>query len=98
MNQDTLKADRKQDISRHVHGFEWYPHHGQYDKGKVHCSLPGYAAKTNGSLNKSRGPSDSYRKRCRLSTTNHRYGKKNYKPSDMRKIDALNASLAEIGL
>lgn len=98
MAQNKLKADRKQGIARHVYGFEWYPHHGQYDKGKVHCSCPMCASKTSGALNKSRGPLDSHRSFCRLSTTNGRYGKKNYRPSDMRKVDALRVSLAEAGL
>ena len=41
------KAVRKQNISRHVYGFEWYECLGKYDKGKVHCSCPYCTAKTN---------------------------------------------------
>lgn len=27
----------KKSICKHVHGFEWYNHDGQYSKGKIHC-------------------------------------------------------------
>lgn len=28
---------RKKRISKAVYGLDWYPHDGQYSKGKVHC-------------------------------------------------------------
>ena len=32
------KAIRKQNISKHVYGMDWYPNLHQYSKNKVHCS------------------------------------------------------------
>ena len=34
------KALRKQSISRHVYGFDWYHNLHEYSKNKVHCSCP----------------------------------------------------------
>ena len=67
---------------------------GALRKGKVHCSCPMCAAKTNGSINKSGGPVDggsAVRKGhgTRLSVTNGRYGRKSYSASDRRKVDRM---------
>ena len=29
---------RKKRIRHEVYGYSWYPHDGQYSKGKIHCS------------------------------------------------------------
>ena len=44
---DWTKAIRKQKICKERDGSEWYPHLHQYSKGKIHCSCPICAAKTN---------------------------------------------------
>lgn len=31
------KIQRKKHISKAVYGLDWYPHDGQYSKGKIHC-------------------------------------------------------------
>ena len=74
---------------------------GVYRKGKVHCSCPMCASKTNAKNNKSRGPvfNTSVNKKTglpiygkhgtRLTCTNQRYGKKNYTASDRKKIDSM---------
>lgn len=43
------KACRKRDIVRYVYGWPegWYDNLHQYSKGKIHCSCPLCAAKTN---------------------------------------------------
>ena len=47
--------------------------------------------KTNTKINKSNGPVDDKRVWFgRLTVTNHRYGKKNYKFSDIKKLEKLN--------
>ena len=40
------KAKRKQNISRHNYGFDWYDNLHQYADNKIHCSCPLCAAKT----------------------------------------------------
>ncbi len=44
---DYNKAIRKQNIARFVYGFQWYDNLHEYSKGKIHCSCPLCAAKTN---------------------------------------------------
>ena len=44
---DWNKAVRKRSISRHAYGFDWYRDLHRYDKGKIHCSCPMCASKTN---------------------------------------------------
>jgi len=91
---DVTKALRKRQISTKAYGFAWYPNLHQYSKGKIHCSCPMCSAKTNGSLNKSKGPTTS--RKCRLATTNNRYGKKHWNRSDRRRIDALAFELVDV--
>lgn len=31
------KIQRKKRINKAVYGLDWYPHDGQYSKGKIHC-------------------------------------------------------------
>ena len=84
--QTYLKAKRKQDIVHELYDYWYYPAFGYYRKGKIHCSCPMCSAKTNSKINKSRGPVDSSRNFCRMSTTNSRYGKKNYKISELKNV------------
>ena len=95
-DQTELKAERKERIVRELGGYWSYPHFGQYRKGKIHCSCPMCAAKTNTKLNKSQGPvsmptihrkdgtTATHVRGCRMAVTNGRHGKKNYKISDLR--------------
>lgn len=69
------KAARKQRLVHECYPNieEYYEHYGQYIKGKIHCSCPLCAAKTN-----RRKGLGAYK----------RYGK-NYTRQDMRSIDRL---------
>ena len=53
---DLKKAKRKQKISREVYGVDWYPDLHRYSKGKVHCSCPICATKTNNRRTRVWGP------------------------------------------
>ena len=90
-HQDDLKAKRKQNIVHELGDYWHYDHFGQYRKGKIHCSCPMCAGKTNAKINKSGGPvsSDARRKGCRLSVTNDRCGKKHWKHSDRIKVEKM---------
>lgn len=92
---DHSKANRKEKLAKEIFHDADTPN-GYFRKGKIHCSCPMCTAKTNAKINKSNGPVD-HGHGNRLSVTNHRYGKKNYSVSDMRKVDMLNASDAEKG-
>lgn len=102
---DDMAANRKVRIVHELNDYWSYPAFGYYRKGKIHCSCPRCAAKTNSSLNRSLGPvdqlkADDGRKHahgCRLSCTNRRYGKKAYKPSDRKKVDRLVYEKEELG-
>ena len=83
------KALRKRNICKHNYGFNYYDNLHQYSKNKIHCSCPMCAAKTNAKLNKSKGPLSSNRRFYRLAVTNKRYGKKNYKISEIKQIDKM---------
>lgn len=95
------KAKRKANIVHMLGDYWYYPHFGQYRKGKIHCSCPMCAAKTNTSINKSRGPvykspvdpdtglSLTGNRGSRLTLTNYRLGKKNYKHSDRKKVEGM---------
>lgn len=90
------KAIRKASIAKQIYPSGYHAVLGHYLKGKIHCSCPMCAAKTNARLNKSMGPvSSSKRHGARLAVTNRRYGRKNYKPSDMRKVDSMECQLQE---
>ena len=80
------KAERKARIVHEQNDYWAYKYFGQYRKGKIHCSCPMCSAKTNASLNKSKGRIDPSRS-CRIAATNDRYGKKAWKASDRKKID-----------
>lgn len=92
---DWKKAIRKRNICIHEYGQEYYDNLHQYSKNKIHCSCALYTAKTNTKINKSKGPVSNYTRTSRLATTNNRNGKKNYKVSDLKKIQRLNFSLED---
>ena len=88
------KVKRKKRIVHDLNDYWVYKYDGQYRKGKIHCSCPMCSSKTNAGINKSKGKVDgSLRNLCRLAVTNERYGKKNWKASDKRKIDRCRGSL-----
>ena len=89
------KMKRKMRIVHEQHDYWHYPAEGYYRKGKIHCSCAMCSAKTNGKLNKSMGPVSETSHGTRLAVTNERYGKKNWKLSDKRKIDSMMYSFAE---
>lgn len=90
------KAERKEKLANEIYPDGYHAAFGYFRKGKIHCSCPMCAAKTNGKLNKSRGPVDgTHRRGSRLAVTNHRHGKKNYKPSDTRKIESMAFQLKD---
>ena len=92
---DDMAVLRKVRIVHMLNDYWVYPAYGYYRKGKIHCSCPICSAKTNATLNKSRGAvdqatdTDRNKHGRRLPCTNKRYGRKNYKSSDMRKVDRL---------
>ena len=93
---DITKALRKRNICLKNYGFEYYENLHQYSKNKIHCSCPSCSGKTNANINKSRGPVSRYSTRMgRIPCTNGRYGKKNYKISDRKKVDELNNKLID---
>lgn len=93
---DWAKAIRKQEIVHDQHDYWRYPSLGYYRKGKIHCSCPMCSAKTNDCINKSNGAVDgSGRNGTRLTGTHMRYGKKNWKISDRKKIDRYNQQLSD---
>lgn len=92
------KVERKKRIIRELNNYWFYKHDGQLRKGKIHCSCPLCSAKTNTKINKSQGRVDgSGRRLCRLAVTNERYGRKNYKVSDKKKIDKMRSDIQDIG-
>ena len=94
---DDMAVIRKMRIVHMLSDYWYYPAPGDYRKGKIHCSCPICKAKTNGSSLKSHGPVDQAREEgtrrhphgTRIMCTNGRYGRKHYKPADMRKVDRL---------
>jgi hypothetical protein len=84
---DVSKALRKYNISKTHYGFLFLGAElHKYSKNKIHCSCPMCAVKTNTKMYKSRGPNSRDMSKvmsCR------RYGKKNYKASDIRRIDEM---------
>jgi hypothetical protein len=83
--QNYTKARRKARIIHNLNDYWFYNSLHELSKGKIHCTIG--SAKTNGKNNKSKGPVDGARSFCRLAVTNERYGRKNWKVSDKRKID-----------
>lgn len=92
---DYKKAKRKQDICIHEYGWEYYDNLHQYSKNKIHCSCPACSAKTNTRKSKGNGPVSSRYANHHFGTSNERYGKKNYKTSDKKKIQKLNYGYEE---
>lgn len=88
------KAKHRERVARQLGDCWHYEHLGQYRKGKIHCSCPMCAAKTNAGINRSRGPVDGSR-HCRCSVTNHRFGKKNYRAADLRQVIGMRQELDE---
>ena len=85
------KTNRKIYIIRNIwndHG-DWVTP-GRLRKGKIHCSCPMCASKTNTSINRSKGPvcQTALRRSTRIPTTSNRYNK-NWPVSDRKKIDAM---------
>ena len=85
--QNYTKARRKARIIHNLNDYWSYNSLHELSKGKIHCSCPRCSEKTNGKINKSNGPIDGKRNFCKLAVTNERYGRKNWKTSDKRKID-----------
>lgn len=73
----------------------WYDNLHQYSKNKIHCSCPMCSAKTNTRKSKGNGPVSSRYANHHFGTSNERYGKKNYKVSDKKKIQKLNYDYKE---
>lgn len=92
---DYKKAIRKAKIIKNLHNYWEYKSLHELVKGKIYCSCPMCKAKTNNSINKSKGPVDEKRKFCRLACTNNRYGRKYWKKSDRKKIDNINYQINE---
>jgi hypothetical protein len=86
---DFSKAKRKSKLVHYIYPDGWNaPSLNYFKKNKIHCSCPMCSAKTNDNHNRSNGPVDGFRG-TRMTGTHHRYGKKNYKPSDQKRIDKL---------
>jgi hypothetical protein len=59
--------------------YPWYAHDGMYSKGKIHCSCPRCASKTN----------NKHRQRGNYALA------KNWKHSDLQKLQAMQADIAD---
>lgn len=92
--QNVKKALRKARIIKNLNNYWNYPCLHSLSKNKIHCSCPWCSAKTNDSLNKSKGLVNKDRG-SRIPTTHSRYGRKNWKISDRKKIDSMNYQLIE---
>ena len=99
------KAARKKRIITDLQDCWYVKHFGMLRKGKIHCSCPMCAEKSNDRLSKSKGPVSSVffegmKSACirgsRIPTTNRRYGKKNYTVSECRSIDSMRQQLREL--
>ena len=84
-----IKAKRKARIWRETIDRD-APVLGYFRKSKFHFT----SAKTNDKAIKSRGPVDVNRS-GRIATTHMRYGKKNWKLTDRRKIDSMSYQMTE---
>ena len=89
------KAIRKAKIIKNLNNYWNYKSLHELSKGKIHCSCPFCAIKTNNAINKSKGSVDGNRSFCRLACTNNRYGRKYWKISDRKKIDNMNYQIFE---
>lgn len=86
------KAKRKQALASAVNGIT-YDHLHEYSKNKIHCSCPMCSgmSKTN-SKKVNKGGAKPQIRFSGFGTTNHRKGK-NYKPSEIRKIEAMDLTI-----
>ena len=93
------KARRKEAIVRKVYnmdplnnedGDHYYDNLHQFSKNKIHCSCPSCSGmtKTNSKKVNKGGAKPQTRNFSSFGTTNHRHGK-NYKPSELRKLEAM---------
>lgn len=89
-----IKKKRKEKIANAIYPGGFHVVSGYLRKGKIHCSCPWCTAKTNNKINRSNGPVCA-RRGNRLSCSNHRY-KKNWTPTDHRRIDEMRDQLKEI--
>lgn len=91
------KARRKAYIANQIDGITYDSLH-EYSKNKIHCSCPACSgiSKTNSKkVNKGGAkPQTRSARLSRIGTTNHRNGK-NYKISDIRKIEKMEYSFVE---
>lgn len=83
------RAIRKRRIAREVYpespGWDYYPNLHQFSKNKIHCSCPFCSAKT--------------RNKGKRRKNAHGFSPAiNYKPSDMRKIVAMDMDEKEIDI
>lgn len=100
------KAKRKERLLRETEGeYGYVKCFGILRKGKIHCSCPLCAQKTNSRLNRSRGPVQMEMKDgwthpaprgTRLSVTNGRYGKKNCTIAEKRSCDRMRLQMKEV--
>ena len=95
------KAKRKKRIADAIYDNEegYYDNLHQYSKNKIHCSCPmcsGVYKTDSKKANKGGAAHDAQGKAhsSRFGTTNHRKGK-NYKHSEVRKIEMMNAKELE---
>lgn len=85
---NVAKALRKARIIKKQNNYWHYTSLHELSKGKIHCSCPICSAKTNDKNNKSHGPIDENKQHSsRFSSTHCRYGRKNWKYCDRKKID-----------
>lgn len=88
------KAKRKERIAKEIDGITYDSLH-EYSKNKIHCSCPSCSglSKTN-SKKVNKGGAKPQIRFSGFGTTNHRKGK-NYKTSEVRKIEKMEYSLIE---
>lgn len=93
--QNYKKAIRKAKLIHEWGDYFTYPSLHALSKLKIHCSCPLCSGKTNTKKQKAKGyPSYPFRNNL-IATTNNRYGKKNYKISDRKKINSMNLQIKE---
>ena len=88
------KRNKDRALRSHQVDFEdWYDNLHEYSKGKIHCSCPACSgvSKTN-SKKVNKGGAKPQIRFSGFGTTNHRKGK-NYKPSEIRKIEAMDLTI-----
>ena len=98
--QNYTKSKRKAKILSYTSSYDVKGSLNRLSKAKIHCSCPMCTSKTNSRYIRSKGPVSEYtyisdrgdvvhiQRTLRPSVTNHKMSK-NWKPSDIRKIDSL---------